>query len=48
MNKGKKITEAIRRMLIPRKCLLCNEPIDYEKDMPICEDCENEWDDLLK
>ena len=48
MNKGKKIAEAIRRMLIPRKCLLCNEPIDYEKDMPICEDCENEWDDFIE
>ncbi len=43
-----KISEIIRRMLIPRKCLLCDEPIGYKKEVPICEDCEGDWDDFIE
>ena len=47
MKKSKAISEVLRRMLIPRKCLLCNEPIDYEGSMPFCDDCESIWDDFI-
>lgn len=47
MMQAEQIIETIRRMLIPRKCLLCAEPIEYEKDLPFCEDCESEWDDFI-
>ena len=43
MKKSKSVAEVIRKMLIPRKCLLCNEPINYERDIPFCDDCEDEW-----
>ena len=43
-----KISEVLRRMLITRKCVLCNELIDYDRKAPICDDCETCWDDLLE
>lgn len=43
-----KLSKILKRMLLTRKCLLCYEPIDYQRDEPICDDCENEWDDLLE
>ena len=40
-----KISEILRRMLITRKCILCDEPIDYERENPFCDDCEKIWDE---
>lgn len=43
-----KISEALRRMLLTRKCLICDEVIDYERENPICDDCEEAWDEYLE
>lgn len=43
-----RVNEFFRRMLITRKCLFCDEVIDYEREEPICDDCEEAWDDYLE
>ncbi|MBO5440487.1 MAG: ComF family protein [Clostridia bacterium] len=43
-----KISEILRRMLLPRVCLLCDETIDRDKEIPFCEDCEKEWDNFIE
>lgn len=38
-----KISEIIRQAFVPRICLFCEEPIDYDQEIPICEDCLPDW-----
>ena len=43
-----KAREIFRRMLITRKCLICDDVIDYDRENPICDDCEEIWDEYLE
>lgn len=43
-----KLREILCRMLITRKCLLCHEPISYDKEIPFCKECENHWENFLR
>ncbi len=38
--------EAIKRMLITRKCLVCGIPVSYDDKEPFCEECIEEWNKL--
>lgn len=40
--------EFLKRMFLSRLCLLCDESIDFDAKIPICEDCMEYWDDLLE
>ena len=43
-----KLYEVLCRMLLTRKCLLCREPISYDKEIPFCSDCEIHWEKFLE
>lgn len=38
-----KISEILKRAFITRKCIFCKDPIDYDKKVPICDECAPEW-----
>lgn len=43
-----KLYEILSRMLITKKCLICHEPISYDKEIPFCRDCEPMWEGFLE
>ena len=43
-----KLSEVLCRIFITRKCLICGEVISYDKDLPFCQDCEDEWEKFLE
>ena len=43
-----KLLDFIRRMFVARICILCDEAIDRDQKSPFCEDCVEEWDNLLE
>ncbi|MBQ7353078.1 MAG: ComF family protein [Clostridia bacterium] len=42
-----KIKEILKRMFIERDCIVCGEPISYDNIDYVCEDCEEDWYNLL-
>lgn len=38
-----RLLEFLKRGFITRKCVICDEPIDYERKLPICNYCHPEW-----
>ena len=43
-----KLSEILCRMVFTRQCLICSEPISYDKDLPFCRDCEDAWEKFLE
>ena len=43
-----KLSEILKRMLVERVCLICTEPVSYDKDAPFCPDCEEFWKEFLE
>lgn len=43
-----KIIEVIKRMLLEKHCIVCSEPISYDKKEPFCDNCIEEWDSFIK
>lgn len=42
-----KLSEIFCRMLLTRKCLICKEPISYDKEIPFCKDCSEKWESFI-
>ena len=42
-----KLIDILKRMFVERDCVICGDPISYESEEPICEDCEEDWCKLL-
>lgn len=38
-----KISQLLKRAFIVRKCVLCKDPIDYNRETPICDECMTDW-----
>lgn len=38
-----RLLEFLKQSFITRKCVICDEPIDYERRLPICNRCNDEW-----
>lgn len=34
-------------MFVERDCVICDEPVSYDKEEPICDDCEDDWYNFL-
>ncbi len=43
-----RLAEFFKIMLFNRLCLMCDEPIDRDQKLPICDDCLEDWDNLLE
>ena len=39
--------DVIKRMFITRKCILCNDVISYENELPFCDECFQDWNGVL-
>jgi competence protein ComFC len=37
-----------RKLFIARKCVICNEPIWFYEQTPLCDDCIEDWDEHLQ
>ncbi|MBQ3590074.1 MAG: ComF family protein [Clostridia bacterium] len=37
-----------RKLFISRKCVICNEPIWFYEDTPLCDECIETWDEHLQ
>ena len=42
-----KLKEALKRALVVRACILCETPVGYNREMPICDCCKKDWLDQL-
>ena len=42
-----KLSEILKRMFVERVCLICTEAVSYDKNPPICPDCEEDWQAFL-
>ncbi len=38
-----KFSQILKRAFIVRKCILCGDPVDYDREAPICDECIPEW-----
>ena len=38
-----KLLEYLRRSFIVRKCVVCENPIDYDRKTSICDECQKYW-----
>ena len=43
-----KLSEILRRLLVERWCVICEEPIPYDDNEPFCRDCIEDWKEFLK
>ena len=43
-----KFTWLLRRIFITRKCVICKEPISYDKKDFFCDECQKQWDTFLE
>lgn len=41
------ILKILEQMLLPRICPLCQEAVDYERENPLCDECEELWQEYL-
>lgn len=42
-----KIIEILKRMFIERYCVVCTEPISYDKKDPFCDACLKDWEEFV-
>ena len=38
----------LKRMLLTRTCLLCDDAMSWDQNQPLCPDCIDVWDELLE
>ena len=38
-----RVSELLKRTFFTRKCILCNDVIDYDFELPFCEECYEQW-----
>ena len=41
------ILDKLRKLFIPRPCVICDEPLGYDLKIPLCDDCLSIWDKHL-